>query len=112
MTYDQGVGVAAGGQFARTAHGAATLEADLAGGMRPADAGRVAFSRGELGCASCHGDQAQGLRGPDLAGGAELTQFRHVHGDGLFPPAAVSDRDFAAVNAWLGTLSAPRRRAR
>jgi hypothetical protein len=44
------------------------------------------------------------------AGGAELTQFRHVHGTGLFPPRAVSDRDFAAINAWLRTLSRPQGR--
>jgi mono/diheme cytochrome c family protein len=107
MTYDQGVGVAAGGQFARSAAGTAALDAALARGARPADAGRTAFARGELGCASCHGDQAQGLRGPRLSGGAELEQFRRVHGDGLFPPTVVSDAEFAAVNAWLRTLPRP-----
>lgn len=110
MTYDQGVGVDRGGEFAQTGSGAAALEAALARGVAPADAGRRAFSRSGLGCASCHGDKAQGLRGPSLSGGAELGQFRRVHGDGLFPPAAVSDRDFTAVDAWLRTL--PRRRGR
>jgi mono/diheme cytochrome c family protein len=107
MTYDQGVGVDGGGEFAQTARGAKGLEVALARGTGPASAGRQAFSRSGLGCASCHGDQAQGLRGPDLAGGAELAQFRRVHGSGLFPPAVVSDRDFAAVNAWLRTLPRP-----
>jgi uncharacterized membrane protein len=110
MTYEQGVGVDRGGEFAQTATGAGALDVALARGMRPADAGRQAFSRRGLGCASCHGDQAQGLRGPSLAGGAKLDEFRHVHGDGLFPPAVVSARDFAAVDAWLRTLSRPRRR--
>jgi mono/diheme cytochrome c family protein len=107
MTYDQGVGVDSGGEFAQTATGAKALEVALARGTGRAPAGRQAFSRSGLGCASCHGDQAQGLRGPDLAGGAELAQFRRVHGSGLFPPAVVSDRDFAAVNAWLRTLPRP-----
>jgi hypothetical protein len=43
-------------------------------------------------------------RGPSLAGGRELADFRRVHGHGLFPAAAVSDRDFAAIDAWLKTL--------
>jgi hypothetical protein len=38
------------------------------------------------------------------AGSVELEEFRGVHGSGLFPPRAVSDRDFAAINAWLRTL--------
>jgi mono/diheme cytochrome c family protein len=109
MTYDVGVGVGVdgGGEFARTATGAEALEVALARGAPPAAAGRRAFSRSDLGCASCHGGQAQGQRGPSLAGGAELDQFRRVHGDGLFPPAVVSDRDFAAVNGWLRTLPRP-----
>jgi mono/diheme cytochrome c family protein len=104
MTYHQGVGVFSGGQFAQTASGTAALEAALARGVAPAQAGRDAFAVTGLGCASCHGDRAQGLRGPRLAGGVELEDFRGVHGNGLFPPRAVSDRDFAAINAWLRTL--------
>jgi mono/diheme cytochrome c family protein len=107
MTYDQGVGVYGGGQFAQTGHGAASLEAALARGVTAQVAGRKAFSSAGLGCARCHGDQAQGERGPSLAGGVRLGEFRHVHGDGLFPPDVVTDRDFAAVDAWLRTL--PRR---
>jgi class 3 adenylate cyclase/mono/diheme cytochrome c family protein len=80
------------------------LEIAESASTRLAAAGRRAFARGGLGCASCHGDQAEGLRGPSLAGGAELEEFRHVHGTGLFPPTVVTDRDFAAVNAWLQTL--------
>ena len=49
--------------------------------LRPRRAAQ-AFARSGLGCASCHGDQAQGLRGPSLAGGAELEEFRGVHGTG------------------------------
>jgi mono/diheme cytochrome c family protein len=104
MTYHHGVGVDAGGQFAQTADGVRKLDVALARGTAPAAAGQRAFARGGLGCASCHGDQAEGLRGPSLAGGAELEEFRHVHGTGLFPPTVVTDRDFAAVNAWLQTL--------
>ena len=109
MTYHHGVGVDGGGQFAQTANGVSKLNVALAKGTAPATAGRQAFARTGLGCASCHGDQAQGLRGPALAGGAELEEFRHVHGTGLFPPDAVKDSDFAAINAWLRTLQ---RRAR
>jgi uncharacterized membrane protein len=104
MTYHNGVGVYGGGQFAQTASGTGALEAALARGVPPAAAGRGAFAADGLGCASCHGDQAQGLRGPRLAGGVDLEDFRRVHGHGLFPPDAVSDRDFAAIDAWLRTL--------
>ena len=104
MTYDRGVGVASAGEFAQTGDGAKGLDVALAHGASMVTAGREAFSADGLGCARCHGDQAQGLRGPRLAGGAELEEFRHVHGHGLFPPRMVSDRDFAAVDAWLRTL--------
>jgi mono/diheme cytochrome c family protein len=104
MTYDQGVGIHAGGQFAQTATGASRLDVALAQGTDTAIAGRRGFARSGLGCASCHGDQAQGLRGPNLAGGRGLDDFRRVHATGLFPPDVVSDRDFAAINAWLRTL--------
>jgi mono/diheme cytochrome c family protein len=107
MTYHQGVGVDRGGQYAQTATGKAQLEVALATGTSPAAAGRQAFSRRGLGCATCHGDRAQGLRGPRLAGGTELTNFRSVHGHGLFPPTVVTDRDFAAIEAWLRTLGPP-----
>ena len=110
MTYHHGVGVDAGGQFAQTAHGVSNLEVALAKGTAPAAAGRRAFALSGLGCASCHGDQAEGLRGPSLAGGAELEEFRHVHGTGLFPPNVVTDRDFAAIDAWLQTLQRRGRR--
>jgi uncharacterized membrane protein len=105
MTYHHGVGVDAGGQFAQTADGVRELDVALARGTAPAAAGREAFARSGLGCASCHGDQAEGLRGPSLADGVELEEFRHVHGTGLFPPSVVTDRDFAAINAWLRTLT-------
>jgi mono/diheme cytochrome c family protein len=104
MTYEHGVGIDAGGQFAQTARGTTQLELALARGMPEAAAGKQAFSTAGLGCASCHGDQAQGQRGPRLAGGVELEQFRGVHARGLFPPDVVTDRDFAALNAWLQTL--------
>jgi uncharacterized membrane protein len=109
MTYDHGVGVASGGQLAQTAAGTAQLEVALATGTPPAVAGEQAFSSEGLGCASCHGDHAQGLRGPRLAGGVELEEFRGVHGHGLFPPQVVKDADFAAIDAWLKTLGPPRR---
>jgi mono/diheme cytochrome c family protein len=69
----------------------------------------MAFSTQGLGCASCHGDLAQGQRGPRLAGGAELTDFRRVHAHGLFPAAVVTAGDFDALDAYLRTLGPPRR---
>jgi uncharacterized membrane protein len=104
MTYEHGVGVADGGQFRATAVGAKRLDLALAGGTAPEVAGKAAFSAQGLGCALCHGDLAQGERGPHLAGGAELADFRRVHQHGLFPPAVVTDRDFRAIDAWLQTL--------
>jgi uncharacterized membrane protein len=109
MTYQHGVGIDAAGQFAQSARGAANLEVALARGTAPATAGKQAFSSAGLGCALCHGDHAQGLRGPRLAGGVDLRDFRRVHGNGLFPPKIVSDRDFAAIEAWLETLPGNRR---
>jgi mono/diheme cytochrome c family protein len=109
MTYEHGVGLDSGGQLAQTASGTAQLEVALAKGTPPADAGKQAFSTDGLGCAACHGDQAQGMRGPRLAGGVELGEFRGVHGRGLFPPTVVKDADFAAIDAWLKTLGPPRR---
>jgi mono/diheme cytochrome c family protein len=104
MTYGEGVGLDAGGQLAQSARGAARLEAALARGTDPVAAGRAAFSTAGLGCASCHGDRAQGQRGPRLAGGRHLPDFRRVHAGGLFPPTIVTDRDFAALDAYLATL--------
>lgn len=109
MTYDKGVGVFDGGEMAQTAAGASALNAALARGVAPATAGRMGFSAQGLGCARCHGDQAEGLRGPNLQGGREVEEFRHVHGHGLFPSQAVSDRAFAAINAYLKTLPTPAR---
>jgi uncharacterized membrane protein len=104
MTYDSGVGVYDGGEMDQTAAGASQLDVALAKGVAPAQAGRQAFSAQELGCARCHGDQAQGLRGPNLQGGRDVADFRRVHGHGLFPAQAVSDREFTAIDAWLRTL--------
>jgi mono/diheme cytochrome c family protein len=89
---------------AQTASGAAGISSALARGVDPTQAGRQAYSVAGLGCASCHGDRAQGQRGPRLAGGVDLEDFRRVHAHGLFPPRAVADRDFAASDAWLRTL--------
>lgn len=107
MTYEHGVGVDEGGEMRDTAAGATRLELALASGTPAETAGRQAFSAQGLGCARCHGELAQGERGPRLAGGVELEEFRGVHGEGLFPRAVVSDRDFQAIDAWLQTL--PRR---
>jgi mono/diheme cytochrome c family protein len=100
------IAIDGGGQLARTAVGARRLAVALASDDSPVSAGRAAFSAQGLGCALCHGDRAQGMRGPSLAGGAELAQFRRKHAHGLFPPSVVTDRDFAAVDAWLRTLPA------
>jgi mono/diheme cytochrome c family protein len=109
MTYHQAVGVYDGGELAQSASGVSQLNVGIATGTSAVSAGKEAFSATGLGCASCHGDLAQGDRGPSLAGGRDVEEFRHVHGHGLFPPRIVSDRDFAAINAWLRTL--PRRHA-
>jgi uncharacterized membrane protein len=109
MTYNHGVGVYDAGVFAQTATGVSKLRVDLANGKSPVAAGRRAFSATGLGCALCHGDHAQGLRGPRLAGGVELQDFRHVHGHGLFPQRVISDHDFAVINAYLKTLGPPGR---
>jgi uncharacterized membrane protein len=106
MTYDQGVGVQAGGQFRQTSNGAARLRMALARGVPDVQAGRGAFSAQGLGCAECHGDRAQGLRGPRLAGGRDIEEFRHVHAGGLFPPDVVTPRMFRAINAYLRSLGA------
>lgn len=108
MTYEHGVGVQALGQAAQTARGASALHVALASGTAPAEAGRQAFMPSGLGCASCHGDQAEGARGPRLAGGRGLDDFRRVHGQGLFPASVVGDRDFAAIDAWLHSLGGGR----
>lgn len=110
MTYAYGVGVDRGGEIAQTAAGAAKLRSALARGSDPVVAGRAAFSGQGLGCASCHGGLAQGQRGPSLAGGADVGDFRRVHGRGLFPRSVVADADFRAIDAWLRTLPPPDRR--
>ncbi|QEC49819.1 DUF2231 domain-containing protein [Baekduia soli] len=110
MTYEHGVGIDQGGQFAQTAIGAEKLNIELASGLAPKAAGQEAFTAQGLGCARCHGDLAQGQRGPALAGGVELENFRGVHGHGLFPAAVVTDRDFQAIDAWLRTLPRTGRR--
>lgn len=111
MTYDRGVGVEAGGEFGQTAIGTQRLNLALARGTDPIGGGKQAFSTRGLGCARCHGNLAQGLRGPPLGGGIELRDFRGVHGGGLFPASVVTDRDFRAVDAWLRTLPERRRDA-
>jgi mono/diheme cytochrome c family protein len=112
MSYDQGVGVQAAGQYGQSAEGAKRLELALANGTSQVAAGRAAFSVSGLGCASCHGMRAQGMRGPRLAGGEKLEHFRSVHAGGLFPPSIVTGRDFAAINAYLKALGPPERRGR
>jgi hypothetical protein len=44
------------------------------------------------------------MRAPSLAGGRDVADFRRVHEHGLFPKVVVTDRDFAAIDAWLHTL--------
>lgn len=105
MTYEHGVGVDQGGQFAQTSVGSTAMEIARQRGMSPAQVGRIGFLPEGLGCARCHGNLAQGQRGPELAGGdIELAEFRGVHGHGLFPPKMVSDQDFADIKAYLQTL--------
>jgi hypothetical protein len=44
------------------------------------------------------------MRGPSLAGGADVADFRRVHAHGLFPRSLVSGQAFGAIDAWLRTL--------
>jgi uncharacterized membrane protein len=104
MVYAQGVGVDAGGQFNQTARGAEQLAAGLAASADTVALGKQAYQTG-LGCGSCHGMDAQGGRGPALAGGIELDWFRQAHGTGLFPKNVVTDPMFQAVNDYLKTLA-------
>lgn len=107
MTYEHGVGVNRGGQFQQSSVGSTAMAVARQRGMSEAQVGRIGFLAEGLGCARCHGDLAQGQRGPALAGGdVELEEFRNVHGHGLFPPKIVSDQDFAAIKAYLQTLPA------
>jgi uncharacterized membrane protein len=103
MVYAQGVGVAAGGQFAQTARGSEVLAAGIATGADRPALGRQAFKTG-LGCGSCHGMQAQGGRAPALGGGIDLEEFRGAHGTSLFPQSVVTDPMFQVLNDWLRTL--------
>lgn len=104
MVYAQGVGVDAGGQFNQTARGAEQLAAGLATSGDRVALGKQAFQTG-FGCASCHGMNAEGGRGPALAGGIELEWFRHAHGNELFPADVVTDPMFQALDDWLRTLA-------
>jgi uncharacterized membrane protein len=107
MTYDQGVGIDRAGQLAQTAVGASEMAVARTRGMSETQIGELGFSADGLGCARCHGDLAQGQRGPALAGrDVELEEFRGVHGHGLFPAKIVSDGDFAAIKAYLQGLPA------
>ncbi|HEX8106040.1 MAG TPA: hypothetical protein VF533_25725 [Solirubrobacteraceae bacterium] len=108
MTYQHGAGVEALGEARQTAIGASRLHVALAQGASPVAAGQAAFADRGLGCAGCHGDLAQGARGPRLAGGRGLGDFRRVHKGGLFPPEVVTDRDFATIDAYLKTLRSGR----
>ena len=85
LTYDRAVGVYDGGELAQTAVGAEQLNIAITQGKNEVLAGREAFSKEGLGCATCHGNLAQGDRGPRLAGGRDVEEFRNVHGHGLFP---------------------------
>jgi mono/diheme cytochrome c family protein len=107
MTYRRAVGISRGGELAQSARGAAELEVAVAHGTSKVRAGQEAFSAGGLACASCHGDRAQGERGPPLAGGRGLDDFRRVHADGLFPARIVPDRDFGVIDAYLRSLGRP-----
>lgn len=107
MTYEHGVGVYDVGGFAQTARGASALHVAEAHGSGMVQAGKDAFSVHGLGCAACHGARAQGLRAPRLAGGRAVADFRSVHQHGLFPTSVVTDRDFAAIDAYLQTLGPP-----
>lgn len=110
MTYVHGVGVDSLGEGAQTARASSALAVALATGTPQADAGKQAFGTTGLGCAGCHGERGQGDRGPRIAGGVEVEEFRGVHGGGLFPSSVVTDQQFDAVNAYLKTLGTPGRR--
>lgn len=102
MVYIHAVGIHDGGALAQTASGAETVAADLARHESPVQVGKWAFQRG-FGCASCHGLQAQGGRGPGLSGGFDVGRFEHTHGAGLFPASMVTPQMVNTLEAWLRT---------
>ena len=87
MTYDDGVGVYDGGQLAQTAAGVAQLDVALSKGtdQRYDRRARWPSPRRAWVAPRRHGDLAEGLRAPPLAGGREVADFRRVHAHGLFP---------------------------
>ena len=82
-----------------------------AGGQAPAGnpaAGQTAFA--SLPCVGCHGPNAEGSRGPKLAGYVKGWDAfsNHVRNGGKimppFGPDSVSDQTMADIYAWLITL--------
>ena len=104
MTYDQGVGIDRGGQFAQTAAGAGAAGRRAGRGTDMAAAGREAFSRRAWAAPAATATRPRACAARASPAASELEEFRGVHGHGLFPPSVVTDRDFAAINAWLRTL--------
>ena len=51
-------------------------------------------------------ERVHGQRGRAVSHG--LSDFRGVHGKGLFPPKIVTDADFSAINAYLKSLGGGR----
>ena len=70
-------------------------------------AGKAAFSEQGLGCASCHGDLAQGQRGPASPAGAGSRTSAACTRTACSRAPPCRDRDFQAIDAWLRTLQAP-----
>jgi uncharacterized membrane protein len=102
MVYIHAVGIDNGGELAQTATAATAVSVDLARHESPVAVGRWAFQTG-FGCATCHGMQAQGGRGPGLSGGFEVARFEDTHGGALFPQRIVTPRMLDTLEAWLRT---------
>ena len=105
MTSDHGAASTPGGGSPRPPSSAMRQDLDLSPRRHGHGRGRAAGVLGTgPGLRQLPRRPGPGARGPGLAGGREVEEFRGVHGHGLFPPAMVSDRDVAAIDAFLQTL--------
>ena len=104
MTYHHGVGVDAGGQFAQTADGVRKLDVALAKGMRPPRrAGRRSRAAGSAARAvTATRPRAYAARAWRAAPSSRSSATSTA--PACSRRTAVTDRDFAAINAWLRTL--------
>ena len=107
MTYDKGVGVFDGGELAQTARAPRRSTPRWPRARRPWSPARRRSRPWASAARAATATWRRAARAR-LQGGREVEDFRRVHGHGLFPAKAVSDRQFAAIDAWLRTLGGGR----